>query len=63
MSPRKKNSDGQKRKTVSFRLPNHLVALVRALAVQNRRTLSGEVHVALERHLTAHGYKTPTPPK
>jgi len=40
---------------VSFRLPERLTALLRALARRNRRTLSGETQIALENHLAAHG--------
>jgi predicted DNA-binding protein len=53
----KKTSDRHKQKTVSFRLPEPLMELFRTLAERNRRTLSGEVRVAIEKHLAAHGIK------
>jgi hypothetical protein len=55
MAQIKKNADRHKQKTVSFRLPEELMELFRTLAEQNRRTLSGEVRVAIENHLSAHG--------
>lgn len=55
MARAKKNSDRHKQKTVSFRLPEALMAQFRLLAEQNRRTLSGEAQLALEKHLTDHG--------
>jgi predicted DNA-binding protein len=45
------SADRHLRKTVSFRLPVQLMARLRRLAGSNRRTLSGEVQVALENHL------------
>ena len=53
--PTKKNSDRHKQKTVSFRLPEALMEYFRALARRNRRTLSGEVRIAIENHLAANG--------
>ncbi len=50
-----KSSDRHKQKTVSFRLPEDLMELFRALASRNRRTLSGEVRIAIEKHLAANG--------
>lgn len=53
---RNRNSPKESRpKTVSFRLPDELMERVRRLAKQNRRTLSGEVQLALERHLQIRG--------
>jgi hypothetical protein len=57
MAQPKKTSDRHKQKTVSFRLPEHLMEVFRTLAEQNRRTLSGEVRIAIENHLAAHGVK------
>jgi hypothetical protein len=51
----KRNSDRRKQKTVSFRLPEALMDLFRTLADRNRRTLSGEVRIAIENHLAANG--------
>ena len=51
----KNAADRHTRKTVSFRLPERLTALLRVLAQRNRRTLSGETQIALENHLAAHG--------
>jgi predicted DNA-binding protein len=48
--PRKK-TDRHRHKTVSFRLAEELMHQLRLLAEQNRRTLSGEVRLALENHL------------
>ena len=42
---------GGRQKTVSFRLPEDLMEQMRALAKENRRTLSGEVQIAIEKHL------------
>lgn len=42
-------------KTVSFRLPDEVMAEMRNLASKNRRTLSGEVQIAMEQHLRANG--------
>jgi hypothetical protein len=53
--PTKKNADRHKQKTVSFRLPEALMECFRALASRNRRTLSGEVRIAIENHLAASG--------
>src|SRR5437879_514088 len=47
----KKTSDRHRHKTVSFRLPDSLMELFRSLATRNRRTLSGEVRIAIENHL------------
>lgn len=55
MSPAKKNNDRHKQKTVSFRLPEDLMESFRTLAIRNRRTLSGEVRIAIENHLAANG--------
>ena len=41
--------------TVSFRLPKQLMEKVRRLAKKNRRTLSGEVQLAIEQHLQVNG--------
>ena len=54
----KRNSDRHKQKTVSFRLPESLMELFRTLADRNRRTLSGEVRIAIENHLVANGVPT-----
>jgi hypothetical protein len=51
----KKNADRHQQKTVSFRLPENLMESFRALADRNRRTLSGEVRIAIENHLAANG--------
>jgi hypothetical protein len=56
---RKSSSDRHQQKTVSFRLPGPLVEQLRALAGRNRRTQSGELQIALEKHLTAHGLPSP----
>lgn len=55
MSRPKKKSDRHKHKTVSFRLPDELMAQFRLLARRNRRTLSGEAEIALESHLGSNG--------
>jgi hypothetical protein len=55
----KKSSDRHKQKTVSFRLPENLMELFRVLASRNRRTLSGEVRIAIENHLAANGLGAP----
>ena len=56
MARAKKTGGGNNRpKTVSFRLPPDLMEEMRALAKQNRRTLSGEVQLALEMHLSSNG--------
>jgi hypothetical protein len=60
MPTKKKNSDRHRHKTVSFRLPEGLMELFRSLAARNRRTLSGEVQVAIESHLAAHGVTLPS---
>lgn len=53
---RNRNSPKESRpKTVSFRLPDELMEHLRRLAKQNRRTLSGEVQLALEQHLENNG--------
>ena len=59
MSRPKKNAGKHKQKTVSFRLPDDLMAQLRGLAKQNRRTLSGEVQLALENHLHSNGFAEP----
>lgn len=56
MSSLKKKSNHHKQKTVSFRLPDELMAQIRELAKKNRRTLSGEVQIALELHLQTNGF-------
>jgi hypothetical protein len=55
MARLKNRTDRHTQKTVSFRLPESLMEQLRALADQNRRTLSGEVRVALESHLATSG--------
>lgn len=57
MARTKKPADRHKQRTFSFRLPEPLMELLRRLARENRRTLSGELQVALEHHLAAHGLK------
>jgi predicted DNA-binding protein len=47
--------DRSRPKTVSFRLPESLMEELRNLAKLNRRTLSGEVQIALEKHLQNNG--------
>lgn len=59
MGTSKPRLDRHQQKTVSFRLPEPLTAQLRALAQRNRRTLSGEVQMALEKHLAAHGLWCP----
>ena len=51
MAAPKKKSNHHKQKTVSFRLPDDLMAKLRDLAQKNRRTLSGELQLAIEHHL------------
>jgi hypothetical protein len=51
----KRSTDRHKQKTVSFRLPEALMDSFRSLADRNRRTLSGEVRIAIENHLAANG--------
>lgn len=58
MSNLKKTADRHKQKTVSFRLPEPLMDSFRRLASRNRRTLSGEVRIAIENHLAANGVPT-----
>jgi hypothetical protein len=53
----RKNADRHKQKTVSFRLPETLMDAFRDLANRNRRTLSGEVRIAIENHLAASGVR------
>jgi predicted transcriptional regulator len=48
-APKKANHHTQK--TVSFRLPEGLMAQLRILAKASRRTLSGELQIAIEEHL------------
>jgi hypothetical protein len=57
----KKTSNEHQRKTVSFRLPDELMEQVRTLAKRNRRTLSGEVQVAIENHLQGNRADDPPP--
>jgi len=45
-----------RQKTVSFRLPEELMVEMRRLAKHNRRTLSGEVQIAMEKHLHENGF-------
>ena len=47
--------DRHTQKTVSYRLPERLTEAIRELAKRNRRTLSGEVQLALEAHLASNG--------
>jgi predicted DNA-binding protein len=54
----KRTTDRHKQKTVSFRLPEGLMDSFRKLADRNRRTLSGEVRIAIENHLAANGVPT-----
>ena len=54
------SSDRHKQKTVSFRLPDYLMAQLRVLARRNRRTLSGEAQLAFENHLAANRAHRPT---
>ena len=51
----KKHTSQPRQKTVSFRLPEELMQEMRRLAKENRRTLSGEVQLAMEKHLHADG--------
>jgi len=62
MKTRKKNEDRLRPKTVSFRLPEALMDELRTLAKLNRRTLSGEVQIALEKHLQNNGKADGTEP-
>lgn len=59
MAAPKKKSNHHKQKTVSFRLPDDLMDDLRTLAKKNRRTLSGELQLAIERHLDHQGVATP----
>jgi hypothetical protein len=56
MGKSKKPPKRPRQKTVSFRLPDDLVEQMRVLAEQNRRTLSGEVQMAFEKHLSSNGF-------
>jgi hypothetical protein len=56
----KRSIDRHKQKTVSFRLPEELMESFRALADRNRRTLSGEVRIAIENHLAANSVPSDT---
>src|SRR5262245_42319092 len=56
MARPKKRSDRHQQKTVSFRLPQSLMARFRKLAEKNRRTLSGEAQLAFENHLSTNGF-------
>ncbi|HZZ80515.1 MAG TPA: ribbon-helix-helix protein, CopG family [Gemmataceae bacterium] len=47
----KHKSTPNQQKTVSFRLPDSLMGQLRELAKKNRRTLSGELQIAIEEHL------------
>ncbi len=51
MAASKKKSNHHQQKTVSFRLPEDLMEKLRELAKTNRRTLSGELQIAIEEHL------------
>ena len=53
MSGARKSPNRHKQKTVSFRLPDQVMELMRTLARRNRRTLSGEAQIAFESHLAA----------
>jgi len=55
MTARKKSSNSRRQKTASFRLPDELMLQLRDLAKTNRRTLSGEVQIAIEAHLRNNG--------
>jgi hypothetical protein len=59
MAPKNKSTASQQ-KTVSFRLPDTLMAELRELAKKNRRTLSGELQMAIEDHLRRQA--NPAPP-
>jgi predicted DNA-binding protein len=59
MTRPRKQPDRHRQKTVSFRLPEELMAELRHLAERNRRTLSGEARVAFETHLAANGVAYP----
>lgn len=54
MAAAKKKTSHHTQKTVSFRLPDGLMEELRALAKRNRRTLSGELQLAIEGHLHNH---------
>jgi hypothetical protein len=56
MARTKKSPQPARQKTVSFRLPEDLMQEMRRLAKDNRRTLSGEVQLAMEKHLHADGF-------
>lgn len=51
MAAPKNKSNNHQQKTVSFRLPEELMTQLRELAKKNRRTLSGELQIAIEEHL------------
>jgi predicted DNA-binding protein len=55
MKSSSKKIDAARAKTVSFRLPGPLMEKLRTLAKVNRRTLSGELQIAIEKHLHANG--------
>lgn len=59
MAASKKKSNHHQQKTVSFRLPEDLMAKLRELAKKNRRTLSGELQIAIEERLQRN-YTPPT---
>ncbi|MBL8798204.1 MAG: hypothetical protein JNM56_30195 [Planctomycetia bacterium] len=59
MSADQRKNDRHKQKTVSFRLPEGLMAQFRLLATRNRRTLSAEAQLALEARLAAEGLWPP----
>lgn len=58
--PTQKKSTASQQKTVSFRLPDTLMEELRELAKKNRRTLSGELQMAIEEHLRRQA--NPAPP-
>lgn len=53
--PKATQADRHKFKVVGFRLPNRLMDAIRNLASENRRTLTAEIELALEKHLQEAG--------
>jgi hypothetical protein len=51
-SMRKQRPDRHRRKTVTFRIPVHLMEALRELATRNRRTLSREAGLAIKARLS-----------
>lgn len=49
-----KPNDRHKLRLMGLRLPDELQASLRALAAKNRRTLTAEIQIALEKHLADH---------